>query len=120
MDWNFVINGNSYHPETITRNYTVKRLLPMTHSEGYSSKSVATGGTPEIYCVSFAMNPEGHNPRGHLNFSKVSYSKLELSLKPGSAWGTGGTTTGDLYVDIYANYYNWTQIKDGRVVNSFQ
>ena len=118
LDWNFVINGNSYHPETMTRNYTIKRLLPMTHSEGYSSKEVADGGTPEIYGVSFAMNPEGHNPSGHLNFSKVSYSKLELNLKPGNSWAPA--STGDLYVDIYANYYNWTQIKDGRVVNSFQ
>ena len=79
---------------------------------------MAEGGTPEIYGVSFAMNPEGHNPSGHLNFSKVSYSKLELNLKPGNEWAPA--STGDLYIDIYANYYNWTQIKDGRVVNSFQ
>lgn len=118
VDWNLVLNGNSYHPERITRQYTQKRILPMVHSEGFTDKLVSAGGTPEIYVVPFAMNPEGHNPSGHLNFSKVSYSKLELDLY--AKTGFAASTFGDLYIDIWAVYYNWTQIKDGRVVNSFQ
>ena len=55
------------------------------------------------------MNPEGHNPSGHLNFSKVSYSDLSLNLRPGGQWGTGANS-GDIYIDIWAVYYNWTQI----------
>ena len=101
----------------MSRNYTLKRLLPMAHSEGYSDAD-----TLEIYCVPFAMNPEGHNLSGHLNMSKVSYSDLTLNLRPGGAWDYDLATseTGDIYIDIWAVYYNWTQIRDGRIVNSFQ
>ena len=39
IDWNFTLNGNSYHPDKMSRNYTLKRLLPMAHSEGYSDST---------------------------------------------------------------------------------
>ena len=96
----------------------MKRILPLTHSEGYSDVPLVEGGTPEIICIPFALNPEGHNPSGHINFSKISYASLELKLGGGSAYTD--TTCGDIYVDVWAPYYNWTQIKDGRIVNSFQ
>ena len=78
---------------------------------------------------SLSLNPEGSNPSGAVNFSKVSHAKLTLHLDiPDStnttspmsttmqAAGMGGN---DFRVDVYALYYNWLQIKDGRALLSF-
>ena len=108
------LNGNKTHPMPVTRDYMMKRLLPQHHSVGYSEELPMDGGTEEIYMIPFAMNPEGHNPSGHLNFSKVSYGRLHIKGK--SAFGVSG----NVHIDVWANYYNWLQIKDGRAVLSFQ
>jgi hypothetical protein len=92
----------------------MKRLMPQHHSRGYSEADVKDGGLEEIYMIPFSMNPEGHNPSGHLNFSKVSYGRLHLNYKE------IGSMQSDVHVDVWANYYNWLQIKDGRAVLSFQ
>lgn len=34
----------------------------------------------EIYCYPFALNPEGANPSGSVNFSKVSHAKLSIGV----------------------------------------
>lgn len=83
----------------------------------------------EIYVYPFALNPEGANPSGSVNFSKVSHAKLEIDVKgflgdlkkPGQIGGTGGTgaTSDDYQVDVYGVYYNWLAIKDGRALTSF-
>jgi hypothetical protein len=108
------LNGNKTHPIKVTRDYMMKRLMPQHHSRGYSEADVKDGGLEEIYMIPFSMNPEGHNPSGHLNFSKVSYGRLHLNYKQ------IGTMASDVHVDVWANYYNWLQIKDGRAVLSFQ
>lgn len=64
----------------------------------------------EIIVYPFSLNPEGSNPAGAVNFSKVSHAKLTVDLEP---------VSGEHTMDIYAVYYNWLQIKDGRALTSF-
>jgi len=75
----------------------------------------------EIYVYPFALNPEGANPSGSVNFSKVSHARLEIGVDgyaPGLSTPTA--TVDDQYiVDVYGMYYNWLAIKDGRALTSF-
>ena len=70
----------------------------------------------EIYVYPFALNPEGANPSGSVNFSKVSHAKLSIGI---DCFAPGGTCTEDVQVDVYGVYYNWLAIKDGRALTSF-
>ena len=80
----------------------------------------------EIYVYPFALNPEGANPSGAVNFSKVSHAKLRIDY---DAIRGAGAYASDVYtndvseeyvVDVYGVYFNWLQIKDGRALTSFQ
>lgn len=110
IEWKLTLNGQDRHSETIGRDYTVRRLLPLHHSEGTNANTY-----PEVYCIPFALNPEGLNPSGSLNFSKVSNCKLTIKVKGGSAH----SSTQSYQLDILAYNYNWLQIKDGRALMSF-
>ena len=70
----------------------------------------------EIYVYPFALNPEGANPSGAVNFSKVSHAKLQLN---GACKMTGDSGSAQYQVDVYGVHYNWLQIKDGRALTSF-
>jgi len=138
------INGQERHPSLaangIDREYLMNRIMPLmfsntsTQYEDVYGPLVSTTTLPsssniiraaarrlsglndrrEIYAFPFALNPEGVNPSGAVNFSKVSHAKLELG------WNTElSSDTGDLRVDVYAIYYNWLQVKDGRGILSF-
>lgn len=132
------LNGQERHPslaaEGIDRDYLMDRLMPMLHSNtshtfnDLGNTNVTAGQTEldfkhlgemydrkEIYVYPFALNPEGANPSGAVNFSKVSHAKLEIDV------GVFGTGTEDVewLVDVYGVYYNWLQIKDGRALTSF-
>ena len=92
-------------------------------------------GAKNIFVFPFSLNPEGSNPSGAVNFSKVSHAKLELTMPASSqsiaasglkTSATGGTsdtstngTSSNFRVDVYGLYYNWLQIKDGRALLSF-
>jgi hypothetical protein len=65
----------------------------------------------EIIVYPFSLNPEGSNPAGAVNFSKVSHAKLTIDVDP--------IPNADCTIDVYAVYYNWLQIKDGRALTSF-
>ena len=67
----------------------------------------------EIYVYPFSLNPEGANPSGAVNFSKVSHAKLQIK---GKAFGTG---TEEYRCDVWGVHFNWLQIKDGRALTSF-
>lgn len=130
----------------IGREYLMERIMPQIHSNSSSiHKQVAsssiltdTGNTSaetpyafeaqsdllalgrmsdrkEIYAYSFALNPEGANPSGSVNYSKVSHSKLKLNVTPVSETGVAQV----YQVDVYACYWNWLQVKDGRALLSF-
>ena len=70
----------------------------------------------EIYVYPFCINPEGHNPSGAVNFSKVSHAKLTIS---GTAHFSANHSSEEYVVDVHGVHYNWLQIKDGRALTSF-
>ena len=153
------LNGQERHPgldKGIPTDYLQSRLLPMLHSNSnsvqkqlkamsstaYTATQLGGGdvadsnaqlyelqGSKNIFVYPFSLNPEGSNPSGAVNFSKVSHAKLTLHLDiPASSTSTSPMGTpmqaaalgGDDYrVDVYALYYNWLQIKDGRALLSF-
>ena len=109
------INGNKTHPVAIERDYLVKRLMAQSHTCGFKDGFVKDGGTEEIYALHFGLSPEALNPSGHLNFTKASNPKLLLNLKKGPSAGmTELDATDNVFVDIYATYYNWITATDGR------
>jgi len=132
------LNGQERHPgldKGIDTEYLQHRLLPMLHSNSnqfdkqmaalYSGTVVNAGdlqasqryelkGSKNIFVYPFSLNPEGSNPSGAVNFSKVSHAKLKI-FTDGVAGGGGD----DFRVDVYGLYYNWLQIKDGRALLSF-
>jgi hypothetical protein len=78
----------------------------------------------EIYCYPFCLNPEGANPSGSLNFSKVSHAKLSIGVKGHApSAGTTGSTVDQVQeqfiVNVYGLHYNWSTIKDGRALTAF-
>ena len=128
------LNGQERHPSLaangVDREYLMERLMPMLHSNTSETFTGMTGSTlvdgsefdfqalgemmdrKEIYVYPFALNPEGANPSGAVNFSKVSHAKLTIDV-------TGVGSAVDYQVDVYGLYYNWLQIKDGRALTSF-
>ena len=77
-------------------------------------------GSKNIFVYPFSLNPEGSNPSGAVNFSKVSHAKLKIHLDKDFIAAQSGLQGGTQYrVDVYGLYYNWLQIKDGRALLSF-
>jgi hypothetical protein len=130
------LNGQSRHldGQGISRDYLMNRLMPMIHSAAREDYlMVAQHSTleefltlselmdrKEIYVYPFALNPEGANPSGSVNFSKVSHAKLEIAVEGWADLPTiSATLTDDYVVDVYGVYYNWLAIKDGRALTSF-
>lgn len=62
------------------------------------------GPATGIYCYSFALNPEQHQPSGSVNMSRIDNATLILSV-------TTGTSAGKLYV--YAHGYNVFRVMAG-------
>ena len=138
------LNGQERHPSLagkgIDRGYLMDRLMPMLHSntsETFTQAGVTDAGhdasatfshlgemldRKEIYVYPFALNPEGANPSGAVNFSKVSHAKLTIECDAirGAAIGGSAGDPEDYVVDVYGVYFNWLQIKDGRALTSFQ
>ena len=141
------LNGQSRHLDGngIDRNYLMNRLMPMLHSntsidyEQVAASSFVRGvqdtdtttdpqadfkmlaqmmDRKEIYVYPFALNPEGANPSGSVNFSKVSHAKLSIDVE-GFAPSATGSVDDEYQVDVYGLYYNWLAIKDGRALTSF-
>lgn len=140
------LNGQSRHLDGagIDRDYLMNRLMPMLHSntrdeyshvvESHAARDLnlrkpfsdATDfemlaqlkDRKEIYVYPFALNPEGANPSGSVNFSKVSHAKLDIKVL-GFSPDAGSDTDDQFQVDVYGVYYNWLAIKDGRALTSF-
>ena len=111
------------------------RLMPMLHSntatnyEAISRGSLVDGSEldfahlqqlkdrKEIYVYPFALNPEGPNPSGAVNFSKVSHARLMIDYESVGVFAASEDV--EFQVDVYGVYYNWLQIKDGRALLSF-
>ena len=131
------LNGQERHPSLaakgLDRNYLMNRLMPMLHSnsstvfssaadtkvmDGSEADFAAIGemlDRKEIYVYPFSLNPEGSNPSGAVNFSKVSHAKLAIE----GIVSAVNSTAIEYQVDVYGVHYNWLQIKDGRALTSF-
>tara|TARA_R110002072_G_scaffold57901_1_gene148372 strand:- start:2387 stop:4003 length:1617 start_codon:yes stop_codon:yes gene_type:complete len=130
------LNGQERHPgldKGIDTDYLRYRLLPMLHSNSnmqeqlFSQYGIADRqkaqyrGAKNVIAYPFSLNPEGSNPSGAVNFSKVSHAKLSLTLDTTTrGWiEVPAGNTNQYRIDVYALYYNWLQIKDGRALLSF-
>ena len=60
---------------------------------------------PGIYCYSFALKPEQHQPSGTCNFSRVDNSQAVVQLKSGVAAGS--------FLEMFAVNYNVLRIQSG-------
>ncbi len=136
------LNGQERHPglssNKLDNHYLKYRVLPQLFSSSDYSEETLEGfdngtasdtqmrnelqahrheflGAKNVYVYPFAMHPEGANPSGSVNFSKVSHAKLSCDIDVTAA----GSTTPEWRMDVYAVGYNWLQIKDGRGLLSF-
>jgi hypothetical protein len=124
-----MLNGPKYN----TQSAEVANAL--TTASYYEERLSEMNDRKEIYVYPFSLNPEGSNPSGAVNFSKVSHAKLHISGMgfcksfeiPDPADQVNGvsypneidTTNVEYQVDVYGVHYNWLQIKDGRALTSF-
>merc|ERR1711990_579347 len=60
-----------------------------------------------IYCYSFALNPEEHQPSGACNFSRIDNAELNITATAAKTAGTAAQ------VHIYAVNYNVLRIMSG-------
>jgi hypothetical protein len=87
------LNG---HDRFATRNATYFRLCqPQQSGHKVPSK--------HIYCYSFALKPEEHQPSGTCNFSRIDNSKMIFTA----------TTTASKTLSVYAINYNVLRIMSG-------
>tara|TARA_B100001996_G_scaffold176487_2_gene134764 strand:+ start:271 stop:1890 length:1620 start_codon:yes stop_codon:yes gene_type:complete len=136
------LNGQERHPgltaNKLDNHYLKYRVLPQLfsssdHSEELLEQHQSTEatdtaaraelqshrhellGAKNVYVYPFCIHPEGANPSGSVNFSKVSHAKLSCNVDITAATDT----TPEWRMDVYAVGYNWLQIKDGRGLLSF-
>lgn len=134
------LNGQERHPgisgNKLDHHYLKHRVMPQLFSSGdFSAEALAHStvsvnndqilrheveshrhellGAKAIYVYPFCLNPEGANPSGSVNFSKVSHAKLTVELDVAVNAAT------EFRMDVYAVGYNWLQLKDGRGLLSF-
>jgi len=72
---------------------------------GHGSGAVVNEENGYIYCYSFALKPEEHQPSGTCNFSRIDNAVLHMDLR--------GDGTNDINVRVYAVNYNVLRIMSG-------
>jgi len=63
---------------------------------------------PGIYCYSFALNPEEHQPSGSCNFSRIDNVQVDVRVKAGITLTQAANT-----LEMYAVNYNILRIQSG-------
>jgi hypothetical protein len=63
---------------------------------------------PGIYCYSFALKPEEHQPTGTCNFSRIDNAQVDVRIKQGVNLAVAGNT-----LEMYAVNYNVLRIQSG-------
>jgi hypothetical protein len=76
------------------------QVQPMWHHTG--------NPYPGIYCYSFALKPEEHQPTGTCNFSRIDNAQVDIRVKAGIVTANGGNTS-----EMYAVNYNVLRIQSG-------
>ena len=81
------------------------------HHTGGSNLPTATGGNGGIYCYSFALKPEEHQPSGTCNFSRIDSATLVMTLNGSTAVSLADDKNYD--VRVYALNYNILRVMSG-------
>jgi hypothetical protein len=63
---------------------------------------------PGIYCYSFALKPEEHQPTGTCNFSRIDNAQVDVRIKQGILPSQAGNT-----LEMWAVNYNVLRIQSG-------
>ena len=63
---------------------------------------------PGIYCYSFALKPEEHQPTGTCNFSRIDNAQVDVRIKAGINSAQAGNT-----LEMWAVNYNVLRIQSG-------
>jgi len=140
-NFKLTLNGHTRHLDGkgLDVDYLVNRMMPMMHSNNseiyaqqYKSASHGELGNQimsdiemlsqfkdrkDIFVYPFAMNPQSDNPSGHVDFSKVSQARLSIGYTADCDSDTAGSV--DYECQIVGLHYNWSAIKDGRMLVSF-
>ena len=74
--------------------------------------STLTIDNGNLYVLSFALHPTRDEPTGTLNFSRILYKTLRLTLVDESKY-TNNNYKPTLLFNYYSSYYNILVIKDG-------
>jgi hypothetical protein len=84
---------------------------------GTTGDAVQTSFRQYIYCYSFALSPEEHQPSGTCNFSRIDNAVLQLNYSPDSQLGSSALQSQlaltALNLNIYAVNYNVLRIMSG-------
>jgi hypothetical protein len=96
------------------------KVQPFQHHTGTGSIiNPATGtinyGGGGLYCYSFALRPEEHQPSGTCNFSRIDTATIVMNMAGGVSPGIGPSTSdaGDWNVRVYAVNYNVLRVMSG-------
>jgi hypothetical protein len=66
-----------------------------------------------IYCYSFALRPEEHQPSGTCNFSRIDTATIVMNMSGAVAVSSSGETDNTWNVRVYAVNYNILRIMSG-------
>jgi hypothetical protein len=85
---------------------------------GFDVNTVSTGGgtiTPTkqqaIYCYSFALKPEEHQPSGTCNFSRIDTATIVMQMS--GAYVVDESSDNNWNVRVYAINYNVLRVMSG-------
>lgn len=90
------LNGNDWMP-----------MMPEEYFTCVQQSQHHTNSDPNIYCYSFALNPEEHQPSQSLNFSQIDNASLVVKLKETP------TSEEPVYFYVYAKNYSVFRIMSG-------
>jgi hypothetical protein len=95
------LNGQDRVPSLPGNYYNF--VQPFQHHSGY--------GEDAIYCYSFAIKPEEHQPSGTCNFSRIDTATLVFSVDGGTA--ISNTDSENYDIRVYALNYNILRVMSG-------
>ena len=115
------INGQDRVPSLPAKYYS--DVQPYQHHTGTGILSSVGGGSEDglrpsgIYCYSFAIRPEEHQPSGTCNFSRIDTAHLVFSvdgsININDDERTASSTSGPFNVRVYAINYNVLRVMSG-------
>jgi hypothetical protein len=93
-----ILNGQDRMKDQSGKYYN--QMEPMWHHSG--------NPYPGVYCYSFALKPEEHQPTGTCNFSRIDNAQVDVRVKADIL-----TTNSANTLDMYAVNYNVLRIQSG-------